>query len=202
MFTEDFLRSIARKELQTIAKENGLKANGSSDTIIRLLLESQTSSPQVDDTPAETIEVKEKKILEKGDSAFGFIDETWVDVIIKRVNKNSIRVATLENVEITLELDMVVSEKPKEVVWEDDVHVDESPPDETSEEVKEPSEEVASTDTEIDEPLLLETVVDRPITIDQLIVDDIPYFKTTKTQQLRQSANIKRIESATKVSTI
>lgn len=129
MFTRDHLESLARKELQALAKEHGVKANGSSDSIITNMLaisdadtfskESQIATtekiaPQEEVTDGELVEDKKIIALEKGCVAFGLVDSNWVEVIIKKVNKKSFRVVTNDNSEITLELDMVRIEKPED----------------------------------------------------------------------------------------
>lgn len=50
--------------------------------------------------------------LGKGDAAFACIDEEWVEVTIKRINKKSYRVVTADGQEHTIELDSVQASNP------------------------------------------------------------------------------------------
>ena len=119
MHTEEYLQSITRKELQVLAKEYNLKANNSSEKLIRSILDLQEDT--VDETSVNIPEVQEvqevkavqvNKVLEKGDTAYAFINNAWVEVTIKRVNKKTFRIATLDDEESTVDIESVQSQKP------------------------------------------------------------------------------------------
>ena len=65
-------------------------------------------SPDEDLKDVDTI----TKILEKGDTAFAEIGGAWVSVIIKRVNKKTYRVAKDDGVELTVNIEDILTTKP------------------------------------------------------------------------------------------
>jgi hypothetical protein len=168
----DNLENLSRKELQALAKTNGVKANLSNADIIAKLLEirgTQMSEPEVVELAPETpvvvaatvivqdINVEKEEVraaeepavtesaaepvkqkeLEVGDNVEAQIDGAWVPAVIKRLNKKTVRVRSVEdNVEHTVQFDevrvvtvasAVEDAQPMEVASEESIAADVEP---------------------------------------------------------------------------
>ena len=198
MYTRDHLDSLPRKELQALAKEHSIKANGSSDSIIANILAVEEGTSSADDSNVVKEEViadvdvvpeKEAASLEKGSVVYGFVNSVWVQVTIKKVNKKTFRVTLGDNSEITLELDLVVAEKPV---------------DAEAEEVQ-----VAEMELDVHQEPEIESSVDEVVATDDIIVEEteaetetvVPNlgrlsWGMTKAQKLRNEAIAKNIATA------
>lgn len=98
-YTQENLENLSRKEIQSIAKDVGLKCNGKSVDLIKGILESQTAAqmeavepPPVIQSASETKSADELESYEIGDLVKLDDESSTIGEIVK-INKKSVRIA-------------------------------------------------------------------------------------------------------------
>ena len=136
--TEKIIKSLLELENQNVEESNEVvEESGVVEEIVEedVVVEEEIVIEEVAVVVEEvTVDVVEENVdsdtpLEKGDTAVALVNDAWVSVTIKRVNKKTMRVACESGKEITVEIDNIKRSLPtKEVDLEPEVESEDMEP--------------------------------------------------------------------------
>lgn len=128
LYDQEYLQNLTRKELQALAKENGIKANKKSDDLIAELsaitnsevANSTEDEPHVVQEEIEVVKVVEEEkreeplALEVNSTVRALVDDVMCFATVKRINKKSLRVIMQDGSERTIPMDAFIEIVPSQ----------------------------------------------------------------------------------------